>query len=62
MAQETLRREDELKRISKIKEEEGEEEDWGEGDGLVDNVSADFTCYSLFCAALIGKTRQDKTR
>ena len=45
VAQEALRREDELKRISKIKEEEGEEEDWGEEDGLVDNVSADFTCY-----------------
>ena len=63
MAQEALRREDELKRISKINEEEGEEEDWGEKDGLIDNVSADFTCYQLFCAALIvGKTRQDKTK
>ena len=62
MAQEALRREDELKRISRINEEEGEEEDWGEEDGRIDNVSADFCCNQLFCAALIGKTRQDKTR
>ena len=40
MAQETLRREDELRRISKINEEEGEEEDRGEEDGLIDSVSA----------------------
>ena len=60
VAQEALRREDELKRISKINEEEDEEGDWGEEDGLIDNVSADFNCYQLFCAALIGKTRQDK--
>ena len=60
VAQEALRREDELKRISKINEEEDEEEAWGEEDGRIDNVSKDFTCYQLFCAALIGKTRQDK--
>ena len=45
MAQEALRREDELKRISRINEEEDEEGDLGEEDGRIDNVSADFTCY-----------------
>ena len=60
VAQEALRREDELKRISKINEEEGEEGDWGEEDGRIDNVSADLTCYQWFRAAFIGKTRQDK--
>ena len=65
MAQEALRREDELKRISKINEEEGEEEDWGEEDGLIDNVSADFTCYISIILCCFNcwkdKTRQDKT-
>ena len=60
VAQEALRREDELKRISKINEEEDEEEAWGGEDGRGDNVSADLTCYQWFCAAFIGKTRQDK--
>ena len=64
MAQEALRREDELKRISKINEEEGEEEDWGEEDGLIDNVSADFTCYISIILCCFNcwkdKTRQDK--